>query len=86
MDTVLERFVIFLFSFNSSLLFFLNKKPSHLDITSSFMMLDLTIKIFSKLCNEVWIEPYNYPVIDISKNKNFNFKSQINWGWRVFVV
>ena len=33
---------------------------------------------FISLCNEVWREPYNYIVVDISKNKNINGELRIN--------
>ena len=32
---------------------------------------------------KVWKEPYNYIVIDITKNKNINGKLRINWDRRV---
>ena len=33
---------------------------------------ELDYKDFTKLCNDVWREPYNYLIIDISRNKNIN--------------
>ena len=38
---------------------------------------------FANICYKVWKEPYNYIVIDITKNKNFNVKLRINWDRRV---
>ena len=38
---------------------------------------------FSSICEKVWEEPYNYIVIDKSKNININDELRINWDWRV---
>ena len=40
---------------------------------------ELSYNDFANVCNKVWKEPYNYIVIDISKNKNINGKLRINW-------
>ena len=44
---------------------------------------ELSYNDFANLCNKVWKEPYNYLVIDITKNKNINGKLRINWDQRV---
>ena len=44
----------------------------------------LSYNDFSNICNKVWKEPYNYIVIDITKNKNINGKLRIIWDRRVF--
>ena len=44
---------------------------------------ELDYKDFTQQCNEVWREPYNYTVIDISKNINNNCKIRNNCNWRV---
>ena len=37
-----------------------------------FNNIELSYNDFANICNKVWKEPYNYIVIDISKNKNIN--------------
>ena len=44
---------------------------------------ELSYNDFASICNKVLKEPYNYIVIDISKNKNINCKLRINWDQRV---
>ena len=48
-----------------------------------FNNVELSYNDFANICNKVWKEPYNYIVIDISKNKNVNGKLRINWNRRV---
>ena len=36
----------------------------------------------ANISNKVWKEPYNYTVIEISKNKKINGKLRINWDRR----
>ena len=40
--------------------------------------IELSYNDFANICNKVWKEPYNYIVIDITKNKNINGKLRIN--------
>ena len=40
-------------------------------------------KDFSKICKKVWKAPYNYLVLDESKNSNVNGRLRINWDKRV---
>ena len=44
-----------------------------------FNNVELSYNDFANICNKVWKEPYNYIVIDITKNENFNGKLRINW-------
>ena len=46
----------------------------------------LSYNNFANIFNKVWKEPYNYIVIDITKNKHINGELRINWDRRVFVV
>ena len=39
---------------------------------------ELSYNDFANICNKVWKEPYNYIVIDITKNKNINGKLRNN--------
>ena len=48
-----------------------------------FNNIELSYNDFANICNKVWKEPYNYIVIDITKNKNINGKLRINWDRRV---
>ena len=48
-----------------------------------FNNVELSYNDFANICNKVWKEPYNYIVIDITKNKNINGKLGINWNRRV---
>ena len=48
-----------------------------------FINVELSYNGFANICNKVWKEPYNYIVIDITKNKNINGKLRINWDRRV---
>ena len=43
-----------------------------------FNNIELSYNDFANICNKVWKEPYNYIVIDITKNKNINGKLRIN--------
>ena len=65
---MLESIVIYLFYLNKEV------KSSRLYIKTSLMMLNSTYEDFIILCNEVWSAPFNYVVIDISKNKYINCK------------
>ena len=38
---------------------------------------------FSRFCENLWEAPYNYIVIDKSKNRNIYGKLRINCDWRV---
>ena len=51
--------------------------------STSFNNVELSYNDFAKICNKVWKEPYNYIVIDITKNKNVYGKLRINWDRRV---
>ena len=44
---------------------------------------ELSYNDFANICNKVWKEPFNYIVIDKTKNKNINGKLRINWDRRV---
>ena len=48
-----------------------------------FNNVQLSYNDFANICNKVWEEPYNYVVIDITKNNNINGKLIINWDRRV---
>ena len=48
-----------------------------------FNNVELSYNDFASKCNIVWKEPYNYIVIDITKNKNINGKLRVNWDRRV---
>ena len=48
-----------------------------------FNNVELSYNDFANIYYMVWKEPYNYIVIDISKNKNINGKLRINWDRRV---
>ena len=48
-----------------------------------FNNVELKYNDFANICNKVLKEPYNYNVIDITKNKNINGKLRINWDRRV---
>ena len=43
----------------------------------------LSYNDFSNICEKMWSRPYNYIVIDKSKNRNDCGKLRINWDWRV---
>ena len=43
-----------------------------------FNNVELSYNDFANICNKVWKEPYNYIVIDITKNKIINGKLRIN--------
>ena len=43
-----------------------------------FNNIELSYYDFSNICNNVWKEPYNYNVIDTTKNKNINGKLRTN--------
>ena len=48
-----------------------------------FNNVELSYNDFANICNKLWKDPYNYIVIDITKNKNINGKLRINWDRRV---
>ena len=48
-----------------------------------FNNVELSYNDFAIICNKAWKEPYNYIVIDITKNKNINGKLRMNWDRRV---
>ena len=48
-----------------------------------FNNVELSCNDFANICNKVWKKPYNYIVVDITKNKNINGKLRINWNRRV---
>ena len=48
-----------------------------------FNIVEFGYNDFAYICNKVWKEPYNYNVIDITKNKNMNGKLRINWDRKV---
>ena len=43
----------------------------------------LSYNDFRNICEKVWSSPYNYIVIDKSKNRFDCGKLRINWDWRV---
>ena len=47
-----------------------------------FSRVELSYDDFSSICEKVWAEPYNYFVIDKTKNRNINGKLRINWSRR----
>ena len=51
-----------------------------------FNNVELSYNDFANICNEVWKEPYNYIVIDITKNKNTYGKLRINRDRRVLYI
>ena len=44
---------------------------------------ELSYNDLANICHKVWKEPYNYTVIDITKNKNIKGELRINWYQRV---
>ena len=48
-----------------------------------FNNVELSYNDFANICNKVWKEPYNYIIIDITKNKNINGKLRINWDRKI---
>ena len=48
-----------------------------------FIIVELSYNDFADTYIKVRKEPYNYIVIDITKNKNINCKLRINWDRRV---
>ena len=44
---------------------------------------ELKYNDFANICDKVWKKPYNYIVLNVNKNKNFNGKLRIIWDWRV---
>ena len=54
---------------NSKLFILFEQRDKALTYTyhDFFIEVELDYKDFTKLCNDVWREPYNYIVIDISK-------------------
>ena len=44
--------------------------------------IELSYNDFANICNKVWKEPYNYIVIDMTKNKSINGKLRNNWDRR----
>ena len=59
------------------------RENCNLFIFDFFTNVELSYNDFANICNKVWKEPYNYVVIDITKNKNINGKLRINWDRRV---
>ena len=55
------------------------------DNVEFFNNVELSYNDFANICNKVWKEPYNYIVIDITKNKNIKGKLRINWDRRVLL-
>ena len=49
---------------------------THRDIFNDYKN---SYECFIQISNKVWIEPYNYLVIDRPKIKNTNGKLRINW-------
>ena len=45
-----------------------------------FNNVELSYNDFANTCNKVCKKPYNYIVIDITKNKNINGKIRITWN------
>ena len=43
----------------------------------------LSYSDFKNICEKVWSRPYNYIIIDKSKNRYGCGKLRINWDWRV---
>ena len=74
---MLERIVIYLFYLNKVLV------SIYQDNVEFFNNVELSYNDFANICNKVWKEPYNYIVIDITKNKNINDKLRINWDRKV---
>ena len=54
-----------------------------INVELSYINVELSYNDFANVCNKVWKEPYNYIVIDITKNKNINGKLRINRDRRV---
>ena len=48
-----------------------------------FSRVELSYDDFSSIFEKVWAEPYNYIVIDKTKNRNINGKLRINWDRRI---
>ena len=48
-----------------------------------FNNVELSYNDFANICNKVWREPYNYIVIEITKNKNINGKLRIKWDGKI---
>ena len=74
---MLERIVLYLFYLSKVVMY----SNQYIDLFYDF---ELNYKGFSKICNKVWREPYNYIVFDIN-NKNINGKLRINWDWSFIV-
>ena len=49
-----------------------------------FNDIELDYKDFAIITTKVRKEPYNYLVLDVSKNRNINGKLRINWDRKVF--
>ena len=74
---MLERIVIYLFLFEQ-------RGKILISIYQEFFNnFELSNNDFANIGNKVWKEPYNYIVIDITKNKNINGKLRIIWDRRV---
>ena len=48
-----------------------------------FSRVELSHDDFSSVCENVWVEPYNYIVIYKTKTRNIDDKLGINWGRRI---
>ena len=48
-----------------------------------FSRVELSYDDFSSICEKLWAEPYNYIVIDNTKNRNINVNLRINWNRRI---
>ena len=44
-----------------------------------FNIVELRYNGFANICNKVWKEPYNYNVIDLTKNKYIIGELRVNW-------
>ena len=63
-------------------LFHLNREVASI-YQDFFNNVELSYNDFANICNKVWKEPYNYIVIDITKNKNIKGKLRINWDRKI---
>ena len=70
---MLERTVIYFFLFEQ------RDKVLASIYQDFFNTVELSYIDFANISNKVWKEPYNYIVIDITKNKSINGKLRNNW-------
>ena len=47
-----------------------------------FNNFELSYNVFANICLKIWAGPYNYIVIDKTKNRSNNGKLRINWDRR----